>query len=99
MNSTVTIPFLSEEHAQIVKQVLDVDRELQPHAVKRVLEVHGNNLIAFVPLRSQDSESINLSLWHARKLSTLTIRLARLSTNALLENVDLIVHTLDEFGP
>ena len=47
--STVTIPFLSEEHAQIVKQVLDVDRELQPHAVKRVLEVQGNDLVAFVP--------------------------------------------------
>jgi len=76
---TVTIPFLSGEHAQIVKQVLDVDRELQPHAVKRALEVQGSNLVA--------------------KLSTLTIRLARLSTNAFLENVDLIVHTLDEFGP
>ncbi|KAF9647194.1 transcription factor Pcc1 [Thelephora ganbajun] len=75
---TVTIPLLSEEHARIAKQVLDVDRELQPHAVKRVLEVQGNNLIA--------------------KLSTLTIRLARLSTNAFLENIDLIVHTLDEFG-
>jgi len=76
---TVTIPFSSGEDARIVKQVLDVDRELQPHAVKRVLEVQGNDLVA--------------------KLSTLTIRLARLSANAFLENVDLIVHTLDEFGP
>ena len=37
-------------------------------------------------------------LWHVRTLSTLTIRLARLSTNAFLENVDLVIHTLDEFG-
>ncbi|KAF9784934.1 CTAG/Pcc1 family [Thelephora terrestris] len=74
----ITIPFLSEEDAQIAKLALDVDRELQPHAVKRVLEVQGNNLVA--------------------KLSTLTIRLARLSANAFLENVDLVVHTLDEFG-
>jgi len=75
---TVTIPFLSEGDAQIAKRALDVDRELQPHAVKRMLEVQGTNLVA--------------------KLSTLTIRLARLSTNAFLENVDLIVQTLDEFG-
>lgn len=46
----MTIPLLSEDHAQIVKQVLDVDRELQPHAVKRVLEVQGNNLVGFAPL-------------------------------------------------
>jgi len=61
-SSTVTIPFLSEEHAQIVKQVLDVDRELQPHAVKRVLEVQGNNLIAFVFLRSWDLEPLQLKV-------------------------------------
>lgn len=35
-----------------MKQVLDVDRELQPHAVKRTLEVQGSNLIAFVPPRN-----------------------------------------------
>jgi len=76
---TITIPFLSEGDARIAKQALDVDRELQPHAVKRVLQVQGPNLVA--------------------ELSTLTIRLARLSANAFLENVDLVVQTLDEFGP
>ncbi|KAG6910863.1 hypothetical protein DXG01_007180 [Tephrocybe rancida] len=30
--------------------------------------------------------------------STLTVRLARLTTNAFLENVDLVVRTLAEFG-
>jgi len=30
--------------------------------------------------------------------STLTIRLARLTTNAFLENVDLVVRTLEAFG-
>lgn len=48
--STITIPFLSEEDAEIAKQALDVDRELQPHAVKRVLEVQGTNLVASVLL-------------------------------------------------
>lgn len=52
MGSTIAIPFLSEGDARIAKQVLDVDRELQPHAVKRVLEVQGNNLVALVPIRA-----------------------------------------------
>jgi len=75
----VSIPCLSEEHAKIVKQVIEVDRELQPHAVKRTLDVEGLNIIVTI--------------------STLTIRLARLSLNAYLENVDLVVRTLHEFGP
>jgi len=29
---------------------------------------------------------------------TLTIRLARLASNAFLENVDLVVRTLEQFG-
>jgi len=76
---TISIPCLSEEDATILKQVIEVDRELQPHAVKRVLEVEGTTVIA--------------------KISTLTVRLARLSLNAFLENVDLVIRTLQEFGP
>jgi len=76
---TVSIPCLSEEHARIVKQAIEVDRELQPHAVKRTLQVEGATVIT--------------------KISTLTVRLARLSLNAYLENVDLIVRTLQEFTP
>jgi len=79
ISSTVSIPCLSEEHAKIVKQVIEVDRELQPHAVKRVLQVQDNTVVATI--------------------STLTIRLARLSLNAFLENVDLVVRTLQEFEP
>jgi len=75
----VTIPCLSDEHADLIKRVIEVDRELQPHAVKRVLRVEDNVLIATI--------------------STLTVRLARLSLNAFLENVDLIVKTLQEFEP
>ena len=44
------IPFASEKHAGIAKQVIDVDRELQPHAVKRTLTVEENVLIACVDL-------------------------------------------------
>ena len=33
-----------------------------------------------------------------RIFSTLTVRLARLTVNAFLENVDLVVRTLEQFG-
>lgn len=45
---TVKVPFASSKHALIAKQVIDVDRELQPQAVKRELSVDGNYLIAYV---------------------------------------------------
>ncbi|KAF8737611.1 hypothetical protein AX14_012605 [Amanita brunnescens Koide BX004] len=75
---TIEIPFASPKHALITKQVIEVDPELQPHAVQRELAVEDEKLIA--------------------TFSTLTVRLARLATNAFLENVDLIVRTLQEFG-
>ena len=43
------IPFASEKHANIAKQVIDVDRELQPDLVKRTLAVEGNELVAYGP--------------------------------------------------
>lgn len=46
--STMRIPFASEKHANIAKQVIDVDRELQPEVVKRTLTVEGNSLVAYV---------------------------------------------------
>lgn len=73
----VEVPFASPEHASIAKQVIDVDKELQPQAVKRELSVDGNKLIA--------------------RFDTLTVRLARLTVNAFLENVDLVVRTLANF--
>ncbi|KAL1705401.1 transcription factor Pcc1-domain-containing protein [Schizophyllum commune] len=72
------IPFASEKHANIAKQTLEVDRELQPQSVKRTLEVDGQCLVA--------------------TYKTLTVRLARLTANSFLENVDLVVRTLGEFG-
>jgi hypothetical protein len=48
---TVKVPFASSKHALIAKQVIDVDRELQPKAVKRELSVDGNYLIACVSVR------------------------------------------------
>ena len=44
--SELRIPFASEKHANIAKQTLEVDRELQPQAVKRTLEVDGQYLVA-----------------------------------------------------
>jgi EKC/KEOPS complex subunit PCC1/LAGE3 len=75
---TVRIPFVSNKHATIAKQVINVDAELQKEVVKRTLTVEGDELIA--------------------TFQTLTIRLARLSLNGFLENVDLIVRTIAEFG-
>lgn len=43
---TVNVPFASPSHASIALQVLEVDSELQPHSVKRALDVDGNMLIA-----------------------------------------------------
>jgi len=74
----VQIPFQSAKHASIAKQVIEVDKELQPQAVKRKIEVEGTFLLA--------------------TFTTLTVRLARLTVNAFLENVDLVVRTISEFG-
>ncbi|KAF7336693.1 hypothetical protein MVEN_02104300 [Mycena venus] len=76
---TIRIPFASAKHAEIALQAIQVDAELQPHAVKRTLSVEDDVLIA--------------------TFDTLTVRLARLTVNAYLENVDLVVRTLQEFGP
>lgn len=46
--STVRVPFASPNHASIAKQVIEVDKELQPHAVKRVLQVEDDVLVACV---------------------------------------------------
>ncbi|KAL9714385.1 hypothetical protein Ac2012v2_002697 [Leucoagaricus gongylophorus] len=80
----VEVPFASPEHASIAKQVIDVDKELQPQAVKRELSVDGNKLIARF-------------FFIYRRFDTLTVRLARLTVNAFLENVDLVVRTLANF--
>lgn len=43
---TMRIPFASEKHATIAKQVIEVDKELQPQVVKRELSIEGNILVA-----------------------------------------------------
>ncbi|KAK0204834.1 transcription factor Pcc1-domain-containing protein [Desarmillaria ectypa] len=75
---SVQIPFISHKHAVIAKQTIEVDPELQPQAVKRILSVEGSILTA--------------------NFETLTVRLARLTVNGFLENVDLVVRTLEQFG-
>jgi len=74
----IRIPFASAKHAQIAKQVIEVDPELQPRAVKRTLSAEGPILVA--------------------AFSTLTVRLARLTVNSFLENVDLVTRTLEGFA-
>ncbi|KAH9016097.1 hypothetical protein EDB84DRAFT_1277050 [Lactarius hengduanensis] len=78
------VPFASQfansKHANIAKQVIEVDRELQPQAVKRELSVEGDVLVAYSPFPH------------------LTVRLARLTLNSFLENVDLVVRTISQFA-
>jgi len=69
---------MSSKHANIARDVIGVDRELQAHAVKREMAVEGDELVA--------------------TFKTLTVRLTRLTLNAFLENVELIIRTLEEFG-
>ncbi|VDB83759.1 unnamed protein product [Peniophora sp. CBMAI 1063] len=57
------IPFATPAHAVLAKQVIDVDRELQPHAVKRVLSVEDHVLIAtFETLTRENRSSILLNV-------------------------------------
>lgn len=46
--STIEVPFASPKHAVIAKQVIEVDPELQPQAVKRELTVENEKLVACV---------------------------------------------------
>jgi len=62
-----------------VKQVIEVDAELQAQSVKRTLNIEGDVILVAV-------------------FQTLTVRLTRLTVNAFLENVDLVVRTIAEFG-
>ena len=89
------IPFASVKHALIAKQAIEVDVELQPHAVERFLAVEGDTLIAYA---IDLVDFVIILNYRTRTFKTLTIRLARLTVNGFLENVDLVVQTLAEFG-
>jgi len=94
---------VSPEHASIAKQVIDVDKELQPQAVKRELSIDGNKLIAYVfclffhHWRFAGCVYELIFLIFNRRFDTLTVRLVRLTVNAFLENVELVVRTLASF--
>ena len=45
LSRTLRIPFASTKHATIAKDVIGVDRELQPHAVQREMTVEGEDLV------------------------------------------------------
>ena len=94
---SVQVPFSSEKHAQIAKRSIEVDPELQAHAVKRTISVEGNVLHACVSAQSKHFR-LAYTLFPVSQFSTLTVRLARLSVNAFLENVDLVIRTIAQFG-
>ena len=43
---TIRVPFLTEAHAKIAQQVIEVDKERQADSVKRHLSVEGTELVA-----------------------------------------------------
>jgi EKC/KEOPS complex subunit PCC1/LAGE3 len=101
----VEIPFASYKHASIAKQVIEVDAELSPQAVIRELSVHNNILIAYAQSLVFLEQSFSFfffvdlfCLQTYRTFHTLTVRLARITLNAFLGNVDLVVRTIDQFG-
>lgn len=47
MWSTVRIPFASPKHALIAKQAIEVDAELQPNSVERILTVEDDTVIVY----------------------------------------------------
>ena len=95
--STVRIPFASPKHASIAKQAIEVDRELQPQVVKRTLVVENDELVAFVHSSPRIYAHL-LIIISNRTYSCLTVRLTRLSVNSFLENVELVIRTIGEFG-
>lgn len=82
--------------------MIEVDEELQPHAVKRTLLVQDNFLIAYASAFGCFHLRIDINGARGDRVcstfDTLTIRLSRLTVNAFLENVDLVVRTLGEYG-
>ena len=95
IKSSVRIPFANPKHASIAKQVIEVDQELQPHAVIRELTLDGDVLLAYV--RHRHALSCRSIVRHST-FYTLTVRLARLTLNSFLENVDLVVRTIGQFA-
>ncbi|KAH8829955.1 hypothetical protein DL96DRAFT_1591075 [Flagelloscypha sp. PMI_526] len=43
---TIRVPFSTSHDASIAKRSIEVDRELQPQAVKRTLSIEGDELVA-----------------------------------------------------
>jgi EKC/KEOPS complex subunit PCC1/LAGE3 len=97
IDSSVEIPFASAKHASIAKQAIEVDAELSPQAVKRELSVNDNKLIAYAQPSLLKKKDLTVATF-TRTFHTLTVRLARLTLNAFLENVDLVVRTINQFG-
>jgi hypothetical protein len=48
LQSTLQIPLASQKHGTIARDVINVDRELNPSSAKRTLTVDGDTLIACV---------------------------------------------------
>jgi hypothetical protein len=45
---TIRVPFLTNQHAQFAMRAIEVDKERQPQAVRRVLSVEDRDLVACV---------------------------------------------------
>ena len=112
--STVRIPLPTPRQAEIVKEVIEVDRELKAHLVSRTLALEGSELVACVALHDSLAVASNrpclllarTEIYHAQladlahsTFACLTIRQARVSLDHFLSDVGLVIETIETFSP
>lgn len=88
--STIRTPC---SHPVIVKNVLDVDNELKPEYVSRSISVDQATLVTYVsnPLKSYQNSL------KSRTFSAVSLRTLRTSTNAFLDNLKLVISSINTF--
>ena len=88
VKACLVVPFANAKHAQIVLKTLEVDQEPRRELIsKRLSLVAGDE--------EEDSKAAPTQLkaeWTARES-----RLLRVSVNALIDHIQLILETIDQF--
>lgn len=83
---TLKIPTYSNDHALILKKVLDVDKELKPESCHREISVNDSELIMYI-----------LIFLKGRHIHTDSLKLARTISSSLLDSIINVQKTLEEF--
>lgn len=98
------------EHARMAAAALNVDEELQPHKVLRVIDVdgaalrmcgadaHGDTTCPYFPSLRGSAASPRGPPPARRRIATIYPRLLRLSVKGILDFAAVTVESLQEFG-